>query len=65
MVAVLTAMAIIAWLSENRSQSTQSSAVSVGARLDHALTPKMINAMKQPRMTNCQYVGAYLNCTTF
>jgi hypothetical protein len=26
---------------------------------------QMINAMNQPRMTNCQYVGAYLNCTTF
>jgi hypothetical protein len=26
---------------------------------------QMINAMNQPRMTNCQYVGTYLNCTTF
>jgi hypothetical protein len=26
---------------------------------------QMINAMNQPRMTNCQYVGAYLNCATF
>jgi hypothetical protein len=26
---------------------------------------QMINAMNQPRMTNCQYVGAYLQCTTF
>jgi hypothetical protein len=24
-----------------------------------------INAANRPRMTNCQYVGAYLNCTTF
>ena len=24
-----------------------------------------INAMNQPRMTNCQYVGTMLNCTTF
>jgi hypothetical protein len=24
-----------------------------------------INAMNQPRMTNCQYIGAMLNCTTF
>lgn len=26
---------------------------------------QMINAMNQPRVTNCQYVGAYLSCTTF
>jgi hypothetical protein len=26
---------------------------------------QMINAMNQPRMTNCQYVGAYLQCTSF
>jgi hypothetical protein len=26
---------------------------------------QMINAMNQPRMTNCQYVGTMLNCTTF
>ena len=26
---------------------------------------QMINARNQPRMTNCQYVGAMLNCTTF
>jgi len=26
---------------------------------------QMINAMGQPRMTNCQYVGTMLNCTTF
>jgi hypothetical protein len=24
-----------------------------------------INAASRPRMTNCQYVGTYLNCTTF
>ena len=24
-----------------------------------------INAANRPRMTNCQYVGTYLNCTTF
>jgi hypothetical protein len=24
-----------------------------------------INAVNRPRMTNCQYVGTYLNCTTF
>jgi hypothetical protein len=32
MLAVVTAIAIFAWLSENESQSTQLSAVSVGAR---------------------------------
>jgi hypothetical protein len=26
---------------------------------------QMINAMGQPRMTNCQYVGTMLNCTSF
>jgi hypothetical protein len=24
-----------------------------------------VNAANRPRTTNCQYVGAYLNCTTF
>jgi hypothetical protein len=26
---------------------------------------QMINTMNQPRMTNCQYVGRMLNCTSF
>jgi hypothetical protein len=26
---------------------------------------QVINAANRPRMTNCQYVGTYLNCTTF
>jgi hypothetical protein len=26
---------------------------------------QMINAMNQPRMTNCSYIGTQLNCTTF
>lgn len=26
---------------------------------------QMISAMNQPRMTNCQYIGAQLNCTTY
>jgi hypothetical protein len=30
-----------------------------------AQNQQAINAMNRPRMTNCQYVGAYLQCTTF
>ena len=26
---------------------------------------QMINAINRPRMTTCQYVGAYLQCSTF
>jgi len=26
---------------------------------------QMIDAANRPRVTNCQYVGAYLNCTTY
>ena len=26
---------------------------------------QLINAYNQPRMTNCQYAGAMLNCSTF
>ncbi len=26
---------------------------------------QMINAMNQPRMTNCQYIGSQLNCTSY
>jgi hypothetical protein len=30
-----------------------------------AQNQQMINAANRPRQTNCQYVGAYLQCTTF
>jgi hypothetical protein len=30
-----------------------------------AQNQQAINAMNRPRMTNCQYVGTYLSCTTF